>query len=118
MEKVGEAYVLITIYTNQTVTTEAIPPVIDFFSQFSHPVPIMLIRKGEYELTFNSQLALITGGSALFKAIAFVDLTAQQKQLTLLAKETYLKEISVESFSTIDEAALWLRRFDGLSNPS
>ena len=116
MEKISETYVLITIYTNQIVTTEAIPAVIDFFSQFNGPVPVMLIRKGEYELTFNSQLALITGGAALFKALAFVDVTPQQKQLTMLAKETYLKEINVESFSNTEEAASWLRQFGGISD--
>ena len=116
MEKISETYVLITIYTNQIVTTEAIPAVIDFFSQFNGPVPVMLIRKGEYELTFNSQLALITGGAALFKALAFVDVTPQQKQLTMLTKETYLKEINVESFSNTEEAASWLRQFGGISD--
>lgn len=114
ISRVDDAYVLVSIYTDDEITADDVPPVLEFFSQFEEPVPVLLHRDGNYSLTFEAQLALIEHAPRLIRKLAFLDTTPVHKRLTKLANETYLKAIGVKSFKTHEAAEEWLRSFGGI----
>ena len=83
-------------------------------SQFDRPVPALLFRQGNYSLSFEVQHALMKEAASKFKAFAYVDRTFQDQVLTNLAKSTYMKDVPVKSFFTIEEAENWLLQFGGV----
>ena len=110
----GNKYLLFSIYTDEEVTSEDVSLVRKFMGQFDSPVPVLLLRQSSYSLSFEVQHALMKEAASRFKAVAYVDRSLQDQALTTLAKSTYMKNIPVKSFFTIEEAENWLLQFGGL----
>ena len=103
----GDKYLLISIYTDEEVTSEDVFHVREFMGQFDRPVPALLFRQGNYSLSFEAQYALMNEA-------AYVDRSLQDQALTDMAKSTYMKNVPVKSFFTIEEAENWLQQFGGI----
>ena len=111
LSKVADKYVLVVIYSDQELTGKEIPIVLDFFSQFSGRVPVLVNRKGHYSLSTGAQLAFIKHAKKLFSAMAFVDNTPLQRGITKIASITYLKDLPVKSFADSESAENWLKHY-------
>ncbi len=102
------------MYSDQELTSNEVPTVLDYFRQFEGRVPILLIRKGRYALSAGAQLAIIKHAKTLFCAFAFLDSTPLQRKITQVAGITYLRELPVKSFSEITTAVTWLKKYGPL----
>ncbi len=114
MSKVGEAYVEVVVYSDQELSTDEIPIVLNYFRQFEGRVPVLVNRKGRYALSTGAQLAFIKHAKKLFSAFAFLDSTPLQRKITQIASITYLRELPVKSFSDLSSAAVWLEQYGPL----
>lgn len=103
-----KGYLLVRIYTDDEITIDDVPPVLDFFRRFERKMPVLLVREGGYALSFEAQSALMRHAAQLISRLAFVDRSPLQQALTLLAKQTYLKRLEVRSCRNVEEAEAWL----------
>ena len=110
----GDKYLLISIYTDEEVTSEDVFHAREFMGQFDRPVPALLFRQGNYSLSFEAQYALMNEAASKLKAAAYVDRSLKDQALTDMAKSTYMKNVPVKSFFTIEESENWLQQFGGI----
>lgn len=110
----GNQYILASFYTNEEITSEDAAQVRKFMDQFDSPVPAIIHRQGSYSLSFEVQHAMMKEAASNLKAAAYVERSLRDQALTNLAKSTYMKNIPVKSFFTIEEAENWLLQFGGV----
>ena len=114
LEIVGETHLKLAIFTNDEITKEDIPPVLEFMDQFAAPVPVLLIRKGTYSLSVLVQISLYREAKKRIKAMAYVDRNHKDTVLTEIARNTYMKGAKVRSFQDEQDALNWLAQFGHL----
>lgn len=114
----GDKYLLVSVYAEEEVTSEDASHVWMFMDQFDRPVPALIHRQSSYSLSFEVQYALMKEAASRFKAVAYVDRSLQDQALSDLAKSTYMKNIPVKSFFTIEEAEDWLLQYGGIPTES
>lgn len=114
LSKVGGEYVHVIMYSDQELTTNEVPTVLEYFSQFKGRVPVLVNRKGRYALSAGAQLAFVKHAKKLFSAMGFLDHSPLQRKITQIASITYLRDLPVRSFSELSEAEAWLKTFGPL----
>ena len=111
LSRVGDKYVLVVMYSDQELTKNEVPTVVEYFRQFSGKVPVLVNRKGRYSLSTGAQLAFIKHAKKLFSAIAFFDKTPLQRRITKIASISYLRDLPVKSFTDFTSAEDWLKNY-------
>ncbi|MES9871061.1 MAG: hypothetical protein ABW149_15390 [Sedimenticola sp.] len=74
----------------------------------------MVQREASYFLSPDVQLAMMAEAASKLRAVAYLDRTHQDKLLTNLATSTYLKDVQVNSFVTLEEVEAWVEQFGPL----
>jgi len=115
LEVVDESYLKLTIFSNDQIDKEDIPPVLGFMDKLSSPAPVLLVREGSYSLSVIVQISLYRETKKRISAIAYVDRNYKETVLTKIAKTTYMKAAKVRSFSTETDALDWLSPLEPLS---
>lgn len=106
---VDNQYLHLIIHTDEEITSEDIPAVVEFLDQFSEPVPILIERQGDYSISAIVQMAMYRGTKRRLKAVAFLDRHHQDSFLTSIAKASYFQHTKVRSFSNKEDAIAWLK---------
>lgn len=115
LEVVDNTYLRLSIFTNDEITREDIPPVLQFMDQFLDPTPVLLVREGAYSLSVIVQISLFLDVKNRISAMAYVDRNHKETVLTKIAKNTYMKDAKVRSFKKETEALEWLSQFDPIN---
>lgn len=105
---VNNKYLHLTIHTDEEITAEDIPAVVEFLDQFDEPVPILIERQGDYSISAIVQMAMYRGTKKRLKAVAFLDRHHQDTFLSNIAKVSYFQHTKVRSFYKKEDALEWL----------
>ena len=105
---VDNKYLHLIIHTDEEISADDIPAVVEFLDQFDEPVPILIERQGNYSISAVVQMAMYTGTKKRLKAVAFLDRHHQDVFLTNIAKVSYFQHIKVRSFYKKEDAVEWL----------
>lgn len=108
---VDNQYLHLTIHTDEEITSEDIPSVVEFLDQFNEPVPILIERQGNYSISAKVQMAMYKGTRRRIKAVAYLDRHHRDSFLTKIAKVTYFQHARVMSFYRKQDAVEWLKLF-------
>lgn len=106
-----DRYLIVSIYADDEINEADITLVREYLDQFEGRVSVLVKRDGHYSLSHIVQLALMLEAGKRFEAVAYLDRTHLQRDLTDFAKNTYLKDVKVRSFSDEKDADHWLRQF-------
>ena len=106
-----DRYLSVSIYVDDEINEADITLAREYFDQFEGRVSVLVKRDAHYSLSHIVQLALMFEAGKRFEAVAYLDQTHVQKDLTEYAKSTYLKDVIVRSFSDEEDADQWLRQF-------
>ncbi|MES9937546.1 MAG: hypothetical protein ABW153_13960 [Sedimenticola sp.] len=112
--QIGDRYLLFSFYTNGEITSADAAQVRDFINSFDGPVVVVVQREASYSLSPEVQLAMMAEAASKLRAVAYLDRTHQDKLLTNLATSTYLKDVQVNSFVTLEEVEAWVEQFGPL----
>lgn len=108
-------YLVVSIYTDDEITADDIGRIRDYFDQFNKRLCLLIKRDGHYSLSPAIQAALMEEAGQRFEAVAYVDHNYLQRDLTELARKTYMKDVKVMSFSDEKDAIEWLEGFSVIS---
>jgi len=107
---VGNQYLHLIIHTDEEITTEDVPAVVDFLDQFDQPVPLLIERQGNYSISTAVQMAMYKGTHKRLKAVAFLDRNHRDSFLSKIAKVSYFQHTKVRSFLNKKDAVAWLKQ--------
>jgi len=108
---VDNQYLHLIIHTDEEITTEDMPAVIEFLDQFDGPVPLLVERQGSYSISSAVQMAMYAGTKRRLKAVAYLDRNSRDSAWTKIAEHTYFKHTKVRSFYTKESTLEWLKQF-------
>lgn len=108
---VEDQYLHAVIYTEGEITEDDIEPVVDFFDQFSDPVPALIERQGHYSISILVQIAMMQQTKHRLKAVAYIERNHRDVIMTRIAASTYFRDVDVKSFYDRGEAIEWLQQF-------
>lgn len=102
-------YLHLTIHSDEEITLEDVPAVVEFLDQFTEPVPILIERRGRYSISAAVQIAMYKGTKRRLKAVAYLERDYLDSLLTRIARVSYFQHTKVKSFYDREDAVEWLK---------
>ncbi|MES9845640.1 MAG: hypothetical protein ABW131_13410 [Candidatus Sedimenticola sp. 6PFRAG5] len=109
-----DQYLLFTLYSDGEVTSDDLSLIRKYLVRFCGKVPLLVLRESLYSFSPEALQAMMMEAEAMVRAVAYVDRSSQDRLLSEYAKSTYLRNIPVKSFMSLEEAEEWVGQYGPL----
>ncbi|MES9875894.1 MAG: hypothetical protein ABW117_02280 [Candidatus Sedimenticola sp. 1PA] len=109
-----DQYLLFTLYSDGEVTSDDLSLIRKYLVRFCGKVPLLVLRESLYSFSPEALQAMMMEAESMVRAVAYVDRSSQDRLLSEYAKSTYLRNIPVKSFMSLEEAEEWVGQYGPL----